>query len=169
MCIWYFSFHAHMHSRRGGQKVKAKRKGRCKLISYKWECLFPSLWFSCDELPARLRYFSAFYIVGYYSASGKYLYPLTFFTFCYVTALFLNWLNWFVFSISHTQYPIMTKQKRFKRIFCKRVKIKSLNEISHVHKYSHPLLWHWKLSSSASRFHWSSLKCFCNLIGVHLW
>ena len=40
---------------------------------------------------------------------------------------------------------------------------------SHVHKYSHPLLWYSKLSWGASCLHWSSLRCFYNLIGVCLW
>ncbi len=40
---------------------------------------------------------------------------------------------------------------------------------SHVHKYSQPLPWHSKLSSSAFCLHRSSLRCFYNLIGVHLW
>jgi hypothetical protein len=37
------------------------------------------------------------------------------------------------------------------------------------HKYSDPLLWDLKLSSGASCFHWSSMRCYYNLIGVHLW
>ena len=38
-----------------------------------------------------------------------------------------------------------------------------------LHKYSVPLLLDWKLSSGVSCFHWSSLRCFYTLIGVHLW
>ena len=41
-------------------------------------------------------------------------------------------------------------------------------EIPNLHKYSDPLLWDVKLSSGASCFHWSSLRCFYNLIGFHL-
>ena len=39
----------------------------------------------------------------------------------------------------------------------------------HWLKYSDPLLWHLKFSSSASHFSWSSLGCFYTFIGVHLW
>lgn len=35
---------------------------------------------------------------------------------------------------------------------------------SHVHKYLHPLSWHLKLSSGASCYHGSSLRCFYDLI-----
>ena len=35
--------------------------------------------------------------------------------------------------------------------------------------YSGHLLWHLKFSSGASRFSWSSLRCFNTLIGVNLW
>ena len=41
--------------------------------------------------------------------------------------------------------------------------IKYKTEISYLHKCSDPLLWDWKLSSGASCFHWSSLRCYYNL------
>ena len=59
------------------------------------------------------------------------------------------------YSAIGTQYPIMTKQKQVFRNFCNK-------------KIKDALLWDSKLSSGASCFHWSSLKCFYNLIGVHL-
>ena len=40
---------------------------------------------------------------------------------------------------------------------------------TYLHTYLDPLLWYSKLSSGASCFHWSSLRFFYNLIGVHLW
>ena len=67
-----------------------------------------------------------------------------------------------VSSSIYSQYPIMTKH-----IFANVWKIKT--ETSYLHKYSDPLLWDSKLSSGASCFHWSSLRCFYNLIWVHLW
>ena len=45
-----------------------------------------------------------------YGALGKYSDPLTFSTFCYITALFLNCLNSFFPPLIYTQYPIMTWQ-----------------------------------------------------------
>ena len=42
-------------------------------------------------------------------------------------------------------------------------------QIPYLNKYSDPLLWDSKLSSGASCFDWSLLRCFYNLIGVHLW
>ena len=70
----------------------------------------------------------------------------------------------------HTRYPpILINWKKVLGIFCKAIKIKSLQKESHVHKYLQPLPWHSKLSSGASCFHWSSLRCFYNLIGVYLW
>lgn len=41
--------------------------------------------------------------------------------------------------------------------------------ISHWQKYSDPLLWPFKFTPGASNFCWSSLRCFCTLIAVHLW
>ena len=64
-----------------------------------------------------------------YNAFWKYSDPFTFSTFCYVTALFYNWLNCIFFPSSiHTQYPIMTsqypimtKQKQVFRNVCKKL------------------------------------------------
>jgi hypothetical protein len=63
----------------------------------------------------------------------------------------------YILSAIYTQYPIMTKRTQVFRNVCKRV------------KNSDPLLGDSKLNSGASSFHWSSLRCFYNLIGVHLW
>jgi hypothetical protein len=82
-------------------------------------------------------------------------------------SLILKWIknNFFTSSIHNT--PIMTKRKQVFRNCCKC--IKKQKNIPYLHKDSDPLLWDSKLSSGASCFQWSSLRCFYNLIGVHLW
>ena len=69
------------------------------------------------------------------------------------------------FSPQSTQYPRMTKQKHVFEKCLQKIKTK----IPYLCKYSDPFLWDSKLSSGASCFHWSSLRSFYNLIGVHLW
>ena len=59
----------------------------------------------------------------------------------------------------------MTNQKHFPPNCI----INKKTEIPYLHKYTDPLLWDSKLSSGASCIHRSSLRCFYNLIGVHLW
>ena len=53
----------------------------------------------------------------------------------------------------------MTMQKQVYRIFCKCIN-KQITDIAYLNKHSDPLLWDSKLSSGASCFHWSSLRCF---------
>ena len=55
---------------------------------------------------------------------------------CY--SLILKWIKSFFPSSIYTQYPIMTEQKQVFIHFCKL--IKKQTEISHLHKYSDPLL-----------------------------
>ena len=65
--------------------------------------------------------------------------PLQFFHILLRYSLILNGLKQLESSSICTQYPIMTKQKQVFRHFCTFDK-KSKTEISHLHKYSDPLL-----------------------------
>jgi len=67
----------------------------------------------------------------------------TFSTFRYVTALLLNGLNSFFTSKFYTQYPIMTRWKKFAWNFCKYIKNKKLkyNMYISIHSLCSMLCW----------------------------
>ena len=128
-----------------------------------------------ESMPRRLRLFweqrgrvqlnirkvsLMFCSVSVYSDFGKYSDPFPC-TFCYVN-LILKWIKLYKKSIINLNTIPHNDQKRkqvFRNVFLK---------IPYLHKFSDPLLWDSKLSSGASCFHWSSLRCFYKLIGVHL-
>ncbi len=94
-----------------------------------------------------------------YSASGKYLQRFTFSTFCYVTALFQNWLYSLLSSNFYKQYPIMTMCKKFVWNLCKCIKNKNRkNNHIRIHSLCSILCW----STFDTNY---SLKSF----GVWLW
>jgi hypothetical protein len=76
-----------------------------------------------------------------YSAFGKYSDPLTYSTLCYFTAVFENGLNClFLHTINPYTIPHNDKAKnRFLKCW-KIYKKNTKTEISHLHKYSDPLL-----------------------------
>ena len=84
--------------------------------------------------------------------------PLHFFHILLRYSLILKWIKCFFHTIPHNAEA--------KTGFQKCLQMYSKLEIPYLHKHSDTLLWDSNLSSGASCFHWSSLRCFYNLFGV---
>ena len=85
-------------------------------VYHKWVMLQHMFYHGC----AMLQHVS---ITGWtYSAFEKFSDPLTFSTFSYITALFSNGLNKYLFLSMYTQYCIITMLKQGFRNFCKCIK-----------------------------------------------
>ena len=74
-------------------------------------------------------------------------------------------LKWIKLLFSLINLHKILHNDKAKTHFCK-FKINKKQK-PYLRKCSEPLQWDSKLSSGASFFHWSSLRCFYNLIGAH--
>jgi len=98
-----------------------------------------------------------------YSASGKYLQCFTFSTFCYVTALFQNWLYSLFSSNFYKQYPIMTMCKKFVWNLCKCIKNKNRkNNHIRIHSLCSILCW----STFDTNYSLKSFGVWCYKLGT---
>ena len=80
---------------------------------------------------------------------------------------YLLFYSFVVFTIILQCRKLFLKKKKKKNPWMN--KSRCVRSFDWFWKYSDSLLWDWKLTSGASCFHWPSLRCFYNLIGVQLW